>query len=1627
MDDLYSVADLHNFGNGNIVSPEDELSVAAHIDKFTRASLYSTTNELYNTVQTVKSWTGAEALQRELSSYLQDVDTNLVDYYTEHKDAIDIVGFIASSLAPGLGSIKVLRAGQKALATAAATGKIGGTLKAATGLLVPKTDMYLKRAIADITASDAPFTAMRGSVLKSLGSGFHQNLLESAAFETAVAATMYNSPILSAMDTSDLLWNGMIFAGLGGVIGGTIQGASTWGKVKAGVKQFQSEVAPWETILKPSQKSTASEKFAHYVMERDRVPPTPTLTGDEATDVLIRRKQDKAATRTKSIELEMRAAATELTKGDALAAQTFWENVKNLPQEEALSSLIQLEDLGRVSTRMSLEQELKKLQSKIAKDILDPEVAALQSRADEIGLRYFYVTGPHAGTSAPQAPNSIRLADTLTKNQSIEIKGNKVIAGKQSFTFDPKVSKDISTLKPYEAEAYRLYLGKSRTVEVGEIIPESDILLIDRAYQQGVGQVNIKLEDGSVRNFTSPLDLLTFIRENKAKYANKILETKKGYTHEEIAHILDIEPTALGQETKVDSSDLFATQKYAKAYTQRLVDSGILHPNDPVVDITNIPSVLKASYNLKAVKDVDGNTLMGEMILKEQQRLYQETADRTFATFMPQGTAELFGEIGNKELFEVDIFSPGRGFAGSSNSPYSTLGNKVEFMGQLTNKAISKAQETWKENFNPILHKLLHNQDAAIEFEVLKQTVRGIPDNYILSPTGESNLVLKKLADYEKKVAEAVEAGGDPAKIKLPDIDPQIPKEIPIKNQDTLDLVERFIGRDSERVVAHSAMRSVEGITESRLAGVFYAPAPSPRDYKHFAFVVDKSIRGFQRSKMIYAQTAEQLDQLIAATKRNGQPHWEVLTKRDAENWYKAIGQFEYEKTLKDINFDAELKRAGVSSPIIVPTDSKKIVADFIDWNMQRESSLVRELVLHKYQPQVDTLKKLGDKYTNIATSQKGSKSLLKYAEDTVENPYADYVKTLLGIPRSEEYAWWFGPQKLLDKTISRMYEVVTDMRRVDVSPAQLEKINQTLQEYGFKGPGYDVALERWANHSAPQGALSSFGRKGNALLATATLRLDFLNSVNNVIGSHVLYYSEIQSILKALERGDANSVGKLAALKINVPGTSDAILSPTKLHGKAINNYFEALRNPESGLLKQYRELGYITSITDQYRHVLDELTLSGKESIKDLETRMGKASHMAQKFVEKGEKITGNRFAEEYNRFVAADTARQIFQLGVDAGLITEKEMWANVGTFVRRTQGTYDAFLRPAVFQGAVGQMIGLFQTYQFNLMQQLLRHVAEGDAKDAMLMMGLQGSIYGLNGMPAFNAINTHIVGTMSGNPEHKDFYSTVYSGVGKNVGEWLMYGSASNILGLVHEDLKTSLYTRGDINPRHLTVVPSSMEDVPLYTATAKIMGGMKAMFQNIANGGDVWNSFLQGVQHSSVNRPLAGLAQIMQFTDNPTSRVYGTTAKGYVIASNELLSLSNLSRLAGGKPFDQAVAQDFGWRAQVYNTNTSERKSNLGRAIRTSTLMGKEPDPVEVENFAQKWVNLGGNQEEFNQFFLKQMVEGDKEAATRLAKTLKSPTLQRLQKQLGGTDPYEVERDLGDQNPQLENTAGEVE
>jgi hypothetical protein len=277
----------------------------------------------------------------------------------------------------------------------------------------------------------------------------------------------------------------------------------------------------------------------------------------------------------------------------------------------------------------------------------------------------------------------------------------------------------------------------------------------------------------------------------------------------------------------------------------------------------------------------------------------------------------------------------------------------------------------------------------------------------------------------------------------------------------------------------------------------------------------------------------------------------------------------------------------------------------------------------------------------------------------------------------------------------------------------------------------------------------------------------------------------------------------------------------------------------------------------------------------------------------------------------------------------------------------------------------------------------------------MLLGLQGTFYGIQGLPAFQAINQHIIGTASGNTKHKDLYDATYGVVGKDVGDLLLYGLPSNLL-------QSNLYSRGDINPRQVTILPTSLSEVPIVGAYGKFFGSLKDTADRIGNGAPVWESMLQGIEHNGLSRPLAGLAQTLQASTG-AGVPFSTTSKGSILFSNDLASIATATRLAGGRPLDEAIINDGTFRIQSYQQYDRDRMKKLGEAIKTSTINGQEPGPDQIARFVGVYAENGGKQGQFNKFMMNEYKTANTSQSQAILANLQHPFAQKMQILMGGT------------------------
>jgi hypothetical protein len=298
----------------------------------------------------------------------------------------------------------------------------------------------------------------------------------------------------------------------------------------------------------------------------------------------------------------------------------------------------------------------------------------------------------------------------------------------------------------------------------------------------------------------------------------------------------------------------------------------------------------------------------------------------------------------------------------------------------------------------------------------------------------------------------------------------------------------------------------------------------------------------------------------------------------------------------------------------------------------------------------------------------------------------------------------------------------------------------------------------------------------------------------------------------------------------------------------------------------------------------------------------------------------------------------------------------------------------------------------------MLQQLGRYIQEGNAKALFVTAGMQTSIFGMNGLPFFDAVNSHIIGKYSTNPEHKDLYSAVG---GHPMGDWLLYGSASAFP--LWGKQGPALYSRGDLNPRHITLLPTSPDQVPFISAYSKLLGTMwkVAGVQMgplssglIANGAPLPEAILFGLEHNGISRPLAGLAQAVQG--------YSTTGKANINAYNDLISLGTAWRLMGAKPVDEAVAVQQKFRQDQYQAYDEQKLEMLGEVVKMKVRSGEVPSDDEYMDLLDKYTARGGQIENFTKAMNRWTKDAEESVVNKLMEKNNSPRAQRMIEIMGG-------------------------
>lgn len=1623
-------------------------------------AVHSAMLSFYNTGVEAANWFGNKTglyegniEQESMEKDLQNADESgdLLSYYKQHEQGLETLGLIGGSFIPGGAAVKALKLMEEA--------RLPGALARATNLLPGRIQTsVISRSLNEINEGNATLYGNIGrDKLKAIALGFGDQALQGAAWELATVATMSANPTIDKDDLGDIVSHTFSAALLGGTIGGSIEGIMVNKQFKNVLRTKEMEEKLFEVSTRLGIGNyLAGDKAAELLTSLDAIPEATSISAKTKAAQTV---QSGLLEAEKIIKGIVPSGDGFLAKQFVTTLRRMKVDMK-LPNEYLYDMLARLGKIQRVGDNSSDFNPDVFYINKFSQNEnpgLSELISSAPSERAELSLPYKYKDTaqgrkPIISRFAAVADDIIAPNAFLTQKEAFEAGSDIYINKKLEVTVNPDSEIITRTARPGESrkltdaeeEVYRktgsLPTGSSPLYGASVYFNLSDGSVGNRAFAvagdlaSSISPTNVglrigdnyvskqsieggydfknlstidssaryiwardqKLPEGTTIKYQDiPLLENAALDFEKAKAKGIKFEDHTGQARDlpdsqgtflgEVRHQKNMLIADLMTDPKTASKEIAIKANVPEKY---LLNSGALDyspsPDSfmPSPDRFKIPNSVKLSYDIShATHDPDGMIARGSLDVQYRINLAKQQAQAVAANFFKDKFAQM---LINMNAGDADARGAGPGFAYASNADYLSAAQKAEFTGAQVNQFILDKNNELASRIAAVHAQVSLKPQLGAELATLTNILRRTGERYVFVPREISEakgfsrdvLALEKSVKYDK-TGNIVDWDRD----YLPESNAQNTwingdklGEGEVKGQanwyqlspEVANYGKTHIQINDERLIHHNNWLAAQGINHSINLGAWYAPPIDTRRFPFVALVRELPGAGSSSSSVgsIVAEDAKSLEQKVAGL----QDRYEIFFKGTTKKYHEVLGDYDYNMNLVENSVDATLKREGRLSDVLPDLRGDTNLNEYLNWHQRQNTRLVRNMLELANGQLFAELRAIGERYTLAETSKFGK--TLAYFTRTAENPFNSYIKTAMGISPKTEYSLWQDANEKSEAFFGTAFRAAKEtFGAASKGIISFEDAVNMTKAFGLGNP-YGDAIEGMKNYGIatklpPERYLTKFVSLANSALAATIIRLDSFQTMINAVSTPVLLASETNAAIKKLTQ-------------VELPdGSGRLVPAPTRPMFRAVQDYFG---QTGKDLLDKYHTWNVgVRKLTSDYHELLDNVTLVGNDTIDKIQQKM-------QNIVRIGAKLTLSDRTEEFVRFVAARTADIIFS---EAGF-TGTDLQAQVRTFVNRVHGNYVSSQRPVMFQGPIGQALGLFQTYQLNLMQQVFRHVENGDGKSLAILFGLQSSLFGLQGLPGFQAINTHIVGNAANNPDHSDFYSGFPQLFDKKLGDYLLYGTVSNWLG-------TGVYTRGDIQPRQITILPVNPLDYPAVSAGIKFTSNLLNTAEKIKDGGNLLNVITQGLEHNGISRPLTGLSQVVQG--------YTTTTQGSLIsASNDWFSLTSAARMAGSRPLDEALTMDALYRKTAYQAKDNARMQQLGEAVKSTLVKGESPSAEQLEKFASQYAASGGRVENFGRKLLEWSKDANTSVANKIYMNLKSPLNVNMMKIMGGKE-----------------------
>ena len=1450
-------------------------------------------------------------------------------YYGEHQEGIDLGGFILGSVVPSGVAVKGLTALQKGLAVSRAA-------SATTGLLTNSAERYwLNKAALQMANGSGTV----GSRIGASGSKFAQTALEILAAETATYASMSQSPIYKDVNS------------VGDFVGNALTGAATFGAL-GGL---------WRL---------GTFKRARFdLVDAIRVDGT---TGNVTTNLLEVEKQVGKVLQDASFTSHSNPMAGLKVKLDRK------KQVKD-PLQADLKNVLNATLAPEKSTGASksfLTNRDRYIYT-IGDDITNT-IAAREKVVGQIKNIEDVTKSRGAFTDALASRHRQTLAATKAANDTYMNKLFTELADDADLAQPVKALTDNLLAKGKSANVRQIFTGAAKvtraTEDANKSLAHQIIDLSDGSINNQA--VNTLGDFGKVKFVNSKLVTVSGRAVDLSKVTKSIDNFRKATAAEaQATYYAEFNALEKGGESvlidKVDSWNLPKVEAYYRKHNGFTNEAGItyrgeealnkirelklaekdklieLNPNITYPEIKtrlNVTDAFFGKRNIPAeavVNGIDTEALRHVAVryavetkvpnfFEIRSAAFNEAKHDIYQEFQDEIANRILG-AGNKfiklNMSEYEGIDRGAGVITAANAEYGTFWSKAQHIGLQTQTTLMK----WRD-------------DSLRRF--LGSTNR-------LRATGDGSAANTELAAIKAMVTSSedkfvINKAGEIKPLSQLD-DKSFVSVATVKNQEVLDFLKVYLAEDALRTQRKNlslrgiGKKVIERYDDGEWEELYFAP-PHPDDFAHKVLVSDNQ----GSVGMVFASTEKELTQKVALVAQ-ANPEYIIRTPKDIDSYHQLLGDYEDALTLRgSTKIDTTLKSQGVLSDLAPTTNAQDLVNGFMNDFARSERTTMNNALMLKYGQQLAEAQQMKEVLGKAGGDNIGVKKIFNtlfnfYDQDTTWHKFNNLV---------ERTSDWTG-----GKVIAGIKDNWSDLVSGKKSVSQLEA-NSIAKSYGTDIFGSDALWKLSKAHTYKDTTQKTL-RNTNALMRSLVLGVDYFNGLVNIIGTPILALPEIRAAF-----GSGQDIPYM------------------KLMGEAMKDMFGAGRRAD---LERYSKLGIVNENMYVYHDLLDNhAIMMGATNEAAALTASKSVWQTADKYFTKLQAPTA--FAEQSTQLFAARLADKIGNLRGIKG----EELDAFITTFTKKVVGNYTSAQRPLVFQGILGQAVGLFQTYSFNLFQQATRHIANGNDKAVAMMAALQGTIFGAQSLPGFNIANQGLAAW--GGDDYKDAYSETRRILGEDVANAVLYGSASNLLG-------ANLWVRGDTNPRNITGIPITPSDLAQVSYYGKALGAMKQWGDSILSGGNIKVSTLEAIAHANISRPLTGLTELALGAK--------TTAGGTLetAVGQDLLSWASAVRLMGAKPMQEALTSEATYKFGVIRAREQKELNDLAYALRTEMLADKGTVSQDViSEYAKKYVEVGGHPQGFRKWYLANLAKATTPRAQLFADAIKKNPWAKTYQELASPD-----------------------